>query len=193
MKLNRERLQLWMVSLRSFLLVKTQPGQEKQILGRFEMMTEVREIHLITGKFDLFVVLESSETELDPRREILELVIEKVRTLGGIVDTRTIIPSETRSNSATVPERPSTKGFVFIQCEPGKEKELMARLIALPDVRGVHRLFGKADLLAEVDVPKSFVHPPPQHISNVVETQISKLSGVRDTDTYVPLESIMKT
>ena len=68
----------------------------------------------------------------------------------------------------------------------------MTKLIALPDIRGVHRLFGKADLLVELEVAKSFVHPPPQHISSLVETQISRLPGVRDTDTYVPLESIMK-
>ena len=181
-----------MIDLRSFLLVKTQPGQEKEILGRFEMMPEVREVHLITGKFDLMVVLESSETELDPRQEIAQLVVDKVRTLGGIMDTRTIIPIESRSSSGNQLERPATRGFVFIQCEAGKEKELMTKLIALPDVRGVHRLFGKADLLVELEVAKSFVHPPPQHISSLVETQISRLPGVRDTDTYVPLESIMK-
>ena len=156
------------------------------------MIPEVREIHLITGKFDLMAVLESSETELDPRQEIAQLVIDKVRTLGGIMDTRTIIPIESCSSSGNQLERPATRGFVFIQCEAGKAKELMTKLIALPDIRGAHRLFGKADLLVELEVAKSFVHPPPQHISSLVETQISRLPGVRDTDTYVPLESIMK-
>jgi hypothetical protein len=33
---------------------------------------------------------------------------------------------------------------------------------------------------------------PPPHIANLVQTQISKLNGVFNTDTYVPLESIMK-
>lgn len=180
------------MKLKSFLLVKTQPGQEKEILGRFEMMPEVREIHLITGKFDLLVALESSETDLDPRQEVVQLVVDKVRTLGGIMDTRTIIPIDSLSSSSTQVERPTTRGFVFIQCDAGKQKELMTKLIEMPDVRGVHRLFGKADLLAELEVAKSIVHPPPQHISKLVETQISKLPGVRDTDTYVPLESIIK-
>ncbi len=58
----------------------------------------------------------------------------------------------------------------------------MAKLAELPEVRGVLRLFGKADILAELEVEKSFVLPPPQHISNLVETKISKIPGVHDTN-----------
>lgn len=39
---------------------------EKEILGRFETLPEVRELHLITGKFDLLVALESEDIDLDP-------------------------------------------------------------------------------------------------------------------------------
>jgi hypothetical protein len=56
----------------------------------------------------------------------------------------------------------------------------------------VHLLFGKADVLAELEVEKSFVHPPPQHIASLVEAKIVRISGVRDTNTYVPLESRSK-
>jgi DNA-binding Lrp family transcriptional regulator len=84
------------------------------------------------------------------------------------------------------------KGFVFIQSESGKGKELMTRLLTLPEVVGVHLLFGKADVLAEVEVEKSFVNPPPQRIANLVESKIAKFPGVRDTDTYVPVDSIIK-
>jgi DNA-binding Lrp family transcriptional regulator len=177
--------------LRSFLLIKTQPGMEKEILGRFEMFPEVRELHLITGKFDLLVALESESLDLDPRRQVVEVVIDKIRKLGGIMDTRTIFPIEqqVRPIAAT---RPTVKGFVFIQSESGKEKELMSKLLTIPEVVGVHLLFGKADVLVEVEVEKSFVHPPPQRIAKLVEARISKLQGVRDTDTYVPLDSILK-
>jgi len=178
--------------LRSFLLVKTKPGLEQEILGRFKAMPEVREIHLITGKFDLLVTLESEETELDPRQKVVELVVDKVRKAGGIVDTRTIIPITSQTRPPTLTDRPTVKAFVFIQSEAGKEKDLMTRLLQLPEVTGVHLLFGKADLLTEINAEKSFVHPPPQHIANLVQTKISKLNGVHDTDTYVPLESIMK-
>jgi DNA-binding Lrp family transcriptional regulator len=177
--------------MKSFLLVKTKPGMEKEILGRFKELPEVREIHLITGKFDLLVVLESAETELDPRQKVAELVVEKVRKAGGILDTRTIIPIESRSRPGVETTRPTSRAFVFIKSEAGKGKDLMSNLLSIPEIQGVHLLFGKADLLCEVETPKSFVHPLPQHVANLVETKIAKLNGVFDTDTYVPLESII--
>lgn len=178
--------------MRSFLLIKTKPGTEQDVLNRFKALPEVREIHMITGKFDLLVTIESAETDLDPRQKVAELVVEKVRKAGGIIDTRTIIPISSQSRPTTPPDRPTVKAFTFIRSEAGKEKELMNKLLQIPEITGVHLLFGKADLLAELSAEKSLVHPPPQHIANLVQTKISKLNGVHDTDTYVPLESIMK-
>ncbi len=178
--------------LRSFLLVKTKPGMEKETQERFNPMPEVREVHLITGKFDLLVALESEEIEIDPRRKIVELVIEKVRKSGGVVDTRTIIPIEYDLRPTKPPERPTTKGFVFIATEAGKANTLMRNLLQVPEVRGVYMLFGKADVLAELEVEKSLINPPPQHIADIVETRIAKMQPVHDTETYVPLESMIK-
>jgi DNA-binding Lrp family transcriptional regulator len=182
------------VDLKSFLLVKTKPGMEREILDRFKALPEVREIHLITGKFDLLVALESEETEIDPRQRVAEVVMDKVRKAGGVIDTRTIIPidAEVRPSMGGAPERPTQKGFVFVMSEAGKEKDLMSKLLALPEVSGVYLLFGKADVLAELEVEKSFVNPPPKRIATLVETRIAKLGAVHDTDTYVPLESIVK-
>jgi DNA-binding Lrp family transcriptional regulator len=182
------------VGLRSFLLVKTKPGMEKAILERFTALPEVREVHLITGKFDLLVALESEETDIDPRQKVAEVVIDKVRKSGGVIDTRTIIPIDSEFNPPPpkTPERPTQKGFVFVMSEAGKEKELMKKLLTFPEVRGVYLLFGKADVLAELEVEKSFVNPPPKRIATLVETRIAKLGAVHDTDTYVPLESIVK-
>jgi len=165
---------------------------EKEILDRFKALPEVREIHLITGKFDLLVGLESDEVEFDPRQKVAEVVIDKVRKAGGVVDTRTIIPIEAETKPPQPSPRPSAKGFVFVMSEAGKSKELMRKLLEIPEVHGVYMLFGKADVLAELEVEKSYVHPPPQHIASLVETKIAKFGAVHDTDTYVPLESIIK-
>jgi len=180
------------VTLRSFLLIKSKVGKEKEIQDRFKEFPEVRETHLITGKFDLLIALESPETEIDPRRKIVELVVERVRTGGGITDTRTIIPIETNQRPTQPSERPIAKGFVFVASEAGKSQALMGKLLEVPEVRGVYLLFGKADVLAEIEVEKSFINPPPQRIATIVEKRIAKLPGVHDTETYVPLESIIK-
>jgi DNA-binding Lrp family transcriptional regulator len=108
------------VELRSFLLVKTKPGMEKDILDRFKALPEVREIHLITGKFDLLVALESEETEIDPRKKVVELVVEKVRKAGGIIDTRTIIPIDSHARQTTRTNPLMPKGYVYVQTQAGK-------------------------------------------------------------------------
>jgi hypothetical protein len=76
--------------------------------------------------------------------------------------------------------------------EAGKAKELMVKMLSIPEVRAVYLLFGKADVLAELEVEKSFINPPPKRIAQLVETKIGKLGMVHDTDTYVPLESVIK-
>jgi DNA-binding Lrp family transcriptional regulator len=180
------------IGLRSFLLIKAKPGKEKEVWNRFKDLPEVLETHLITGKFDLLVALESPETGLDPRRKVVELVTEKIRKAGDVIDTRTIIPIEAELPPTKAIERPTAKGFVFISSDAGKAQELMRKLLEVPEVRGVYLLFGKADVLAELEVEKSIVNPPPQHIARIVESRIAKMPAVHDTETYVPLESMIK-
>jgi len=90
---------------------------------------------------------------------VIEFAVQEIRKSGGVVDTRTIIPINSQYHQTTA--RPTTKAFVFIQTEAGKENELMNELLYLPEVLGVHLLFGKADLLTELNAEKSFGHPHP--------------------------------
>jgi len=182
----------FVADLRSFILVKTRPGMEKQILDRFKALPEVREIYLITGKFDLLVGIESEETELDPRQKVAEIVVEKVRKAGGIDDTSTIIPIDSHYRATPTPsDRPVIKSFVFVQSETGKERPLMNKILEIPEALATHLLFGKSDILVELEVEKSFVNPPPQRVAVIVD-RIGKFSEVKDTQTFVPLESVVK-
>jgi hypothetical protein len=52
----------------------------------------------------------------------------------------------------------------------------MSKFLALPEVRGIYMLFGKADVLAELEVGKSFVKLPSKRIASLVET---KIAGIR--------------
>jgi len=164
---------------------------EKEVQDRFKALPEVREIHLITGKFDLLVTLESAETELDPRQKVVQVVVDKVRKPGGIRDTSTIIPIDSHFSSAPPSSRPTARSFIFIQCEPGKERGLMNKILAIPEVTATHFLFGKSDLLVELEVEKSFISQPPQRVA-AVRDRITKFSEVKDTQTFVPLESTVK-
>ena len=162
------------------------------VQDRFKALPEVREIHLITGKFDLLIALESEETELDPRRKVTELVVEKIRKAGGVDDTSTILPIESENRPAKPSDRPTAKGFVFISSEAGTAPAIMRKMLEIPEVRGVYLLFGKSDILVELEVERSMVNPPPQRVASIVETRIAKIPDVHHTQTFVPLESIVK-
>jgi DNA-binding Lrp family transcriptional regulator len=178
--------------LKSFLLVKVKPQAEK-LMEVFKGMPEVRETHLITGKFDILLTLDTADhNNIDPRRDVAHTVLSKIRALPGVTDTRTIVPIDSKTGPTPPVTRPTAKGFVFIDCASGKTEKLMTAVLAVPEVHATHMLFGKTDLLAEVEVEKSFVNPPANHISSIVQSAISKLPGVRDTDTIVPIESYVK-
>lgn len=178
--------------MRSFLLVKTKPGKEIDVLSQLKPLSEVREIHVVTGEFDLLVCLDTEEADLDPRRRVLELLVERVSKLSDITLVDTVIPVDSLSRPPVPSERPLRKAFVFVKSERGKEEELMHKLLDIPEVIQVYLLFGRADLLAELEVEKSLIHPSPRHIADVVEEKIQRLREVLDTSTYVPVESTIK-
>ncbi len=56
---------------------------------------EVKEIHVITGDWDLLVMLEFPPKEGAGKRHVLEFIIEKVAKVGGVEDTSTMVPEYT--------------------------------------------------------------------------------------------------
>jgi len=64
------------------------------------------------------------------------------------------------------------------------KKEVLDCFKALPEGHEIHLITGK------LEVGKS--HSPAQHAASLVETKIAKLGAVDDTETYVPLEPIVK-
>jgi len=173
-------------------LVKAKTGMEKNALNQLEQLPEIREIHVITGQYDLLICLDTKETDLDPRRKVLDLVVERIDKMGGIARVDTIIPVDSQGHRPPTFERPVRKAFVFIQSKPGKEKDLMHKLLEIPEVIQVHLLLGRADLLAELEVEKSFIQPSPRHIADIVEEKVERLKEVLNTTTYVPIESTIR-
>jgi len=66
-------------------------------MDRLLKYDEVAEVHLIPGQYDLLVVLEfelyGREIFVSPQEAISKFVIEKIRTLRGVLDTNTIYPT----------------------------------------------------------------------------------------------------
>ena len=83
---------------RGFVLLKVKPGREKHSLTEVLKINEVTEAHLITGPFDVLVVLEAKKPVLYPHypKVIADIVTDKIRKVRDVQDTDTIIPDFSR-------------------------------------------------------------------------------------------------
>jgi DNA-binding Lrp family transcriptional regulator len=79
---------------KAFVLIKTDPGKERDVADRLNKLPEVKEVHLITGEWDILAVLETErEIVLPTDEKVLALVMDKITTLPYLRDTNTMIPS----------------------------------------------------------------------------------------------------
>jgi len=179
--------------VRSFVFVKVKVGREEETVKNLLQIPEVKEVHEITGDFDLLCVLETEETLVYPWKKVTEVVIGKIRKMDGLTDTRTIIPFSSKiKEKSIVPMEKMARGFVFVEVKPGKEKSIMEKIFNLEEVREVHFVPGKSDILVVLEVEKGLVTPHPEKILNIVIDEIRSIRGVRDTETFVPDHSEFK-
>ena len=80
-----------MFRLRAFTYIKVRGGDLDRIKDIVLTYPEVRELHLLTGDWDAFVVLEFKEANTR-KRQVLDFVTEKIRGLPEVVDTSTLVP-----------------------------------------------------------------------------------------------------
>ena len=69
-----------------FALLSISPLNEKQVYDTLNNMTEVTEVHPLFGDYDILVKIECSDIDT-----IGEVVIKKIRSLQGVVDSKTLI------------------------------------------------------------------------------------------------------
>jgi len=69
-----------------FALLSISPLYEKEVFNALNGITEIAEVHPLFGEYDILVKINCSDID-----EIGEVVIKKIRSLKGIVDTKTLI------------------------------------------------------------------------------------------------------
>ena len=72
-----------------FVLITTEPGQEKVVRGRLEEIELVTAGWMLFGEYDLIARVQA-EDEYDLTR----CIVEQIRPMNGIVDTKTLIGAE---------------------------------------------------------------------------------------------------
>lgn len=72
-----------------FVLITTEPGQEKLVRGKLEEIELVTAGWMLFGEYDLIARVQA-EDEYDLTR----CIVEQIRPMNGIVDTKTLIGAE---------------------------------------------------------------------------------------------------
>jgi len=78
-------------NVRAFTYVKVRGGDLDRIRSALLDFDQVKEIHLLTGDWDVFLVLEFS-SGASRKREVLDFVTEKIRGIAEVLDTSTLVP-----------------------------------------------------------------------------------------------------
>ncbi len=72
-----------------FVLITTQPGQEKKVREALESIKHVTSGWMLFGEYDLI-----ARVQADDEYELTRCIVEQIRPMNGIVDTKTLIGAE---------------------------------------------------------------------------------------------------
>jgi len=74
------------------------------------------------------------------------------------------------------------KTFVLINCEPGKEPEVLEQLHKMENVVDTQETFGVYDIVARIESDSQ------SQLANIISDQIRKISNINSTLTLIPTE-----
>jgi DNA-binding Lrp family transcriptional regulator len=168
--------------LRFFVFVKAKPGRETGVAVRMKALSNANRVYLIPGEFDLLAeVHHDNASFVNHEKKIGEVMVNGIRSIDHVVDTRTINPVESTPGKSS---QESTDAFMFIQTQPGKAKEALRRLRELPEVKAAHLVFGEADLFVQLQVNTASATQP--MIASIIEDGIVSIRWISDIDTVIP-------
>ena len=75
-----------------FALLTISPLNEKEVFAALKDMPEVTEVHPLFGEYDILVKIECGDID-----QIGEIVIKRIRSLKGVVDSKTMIGTKSLS------------------------------------------------------------------------------------------------
>lgn len=68
-----------------FILIKAAPTLEHEVYNNLSKIREIIELHPLFGEYDLIIKIEAEDFE-----KLGEIVIDKIRSLKGVIDTKTL-------------------------------------------------------------------------------------------------------
>lgn len=180
--------------IKAFELIRARTGKEEVLMKHLMKLTQVRESHLLAGKFDVMATLVFEDQPVDPREQMLGIVTGKIRKMALVRDTSTIVPAMSRIRDVHLehPER-RAYAFVFISSKLGKEQDVMNEVLKCDEVAESHLLLGKSDVLAVLHFEKGIIPSVSERIARIVTEKIARIDNILETQTLCPLRSITKS
>ncbi|MBU0497201.1 MAG: Lrp/AsnC ligand binding domain-containing protein [Candidatus Thermoplasmatota archaeon] len=68
-----------------FILIKAAPALEHEVYNTLSKVPQIIELHPLFGEYDLIVKIEAEDFG-----KLGEIVIDKIRSVKGVIDTRTL-------------------------------------------------------------------------------------------------------
>ncbi len=69
----------------AFVLISTIPGKEREVYDKISKIKYVAELHPLFGEYDLMVKIDATDFS-----ELGKIVIDQIRTIDGVIDTKTL-------------------------------------------------------------------------------------------------------
>jgi len=68
-----------------FVLIKAAPALEHEVYTKISKVPQIIELHPLFGEYDLIAKIEAEDFE-----KLGEIVIDKIRSIKGVIDTKTL-------------------------------------------------------------------------------------------------------
>lgn len=82
--------------------------------------------------------------------------------------------------------------FLLINVVSGKEDSVARKLMRVPEIRKVHTVFGKYDLIAVMEVERGFIKPAADKVAEILKAKVRKIAGISYTETLIPVTCKVK-
>ena len=84
------------------------------------------------------------------------------------------------------------RAFIYLSTKLGKEKDVAEDLWKIPEVKEVHIIPGKYDILAVAEVERKFLEPDSHGIYWFLLERIQNITNIQDTSTVIPVLSMSR-
>jgi len=83
---------------KAFVLVKVEPGHERDVMDCLMKLNEVREVHIVPGEWDIIVVVEAEKgIVVSSDERVYDIVLDKIEKTSHVQDTNTMVSHFSKS------------------------------------------------------------------------------------------------